>query len=105
MRPDNSIKMLPFACLHSRREGEGRMLRLVRYFFVTLLLLLPAQALAGPAEKASAVIDRWAAAFNANDAEAVVKLYAADGLLHGTSSPTFNAGTSAISEYFKVLPG
>src|SRR5262249_12193146 len=36
---------------------------------------------------------------------AVVKLYAPDGLLHGTSSPTLNAGTSAISEYFRVLPG
>ena len=81
------------------------MLRLVRYSLVTLLVLLPAQALAGPAEEASAVIDRWAAAFNANDAEAVVKLYAADGLVHGTSSPTLNAGTSAIGEYFKVLPG
>ena len=36
---------------------------------------------------------------------AVVKLYAPDGLLHGTSSPTLNVGTSAISEYFKTLPG
>src|SRR5258707_11780945 len=46
-----------------------------------------------------------AAAYNANDADAAVKLYAPDGLLHGTSSPTLNAGTSAISEYFKALPG
>jgi uncharacterized protein (TIGR02246 family) len=81
------------------------MLRVVQYLSVGLLLLLPAQTLASPAEDASAVIDRWAAAFNANDADAVVKLYAPDGLLHGTSSPTLNAGTSAISEYFKVLPG
>ena len=81
------------------------MLRVVQYFFVTLLVLLPAHALAGPAEEASAVIDRWAAAYNANDADAAVKLYAPDGLLHGTSSPTLNAGTSAISEYFKALPG
>ena len=81
------------------------MLRVVQYFFVALLVLLPAHALAGPAEEASAVIDRWAAAYNANDADAAVKLYAPDGLLHGTSSPTLNAGTSAISEYFKALPG
>ena len=81
------------------------MLRLVQYFFVGLVVLLPAQALAGSAEEASAVIDRWAAGFNANDAAAVVKLYTADGLLHGTSSPTLNAGASAIGEYFKVLPG
>jgi uncharacterized protein (TIGR02246 family) len=88
---------------HSQKEGK--VLRLVRYSFVALLMLLPAQVLAGPAEEASVVIDRWAAALNANDADAVVKLYAPDGLLHGTSSPTLNAGTSAISEYFKVLPG
>jgi uncharacterized protein (TIGR02246 family) len=81
------------------------MLRVVQYLSVGLLVLLPAQALAGPAEEASAVIDRWAAAVNANDADAVVKLYAPDGLLHGTSSPTLNVGTSAISEYFKTLPG
>ena len=67
------------------------MLRVVQYLSVGLLVLLPAQALAGgPAEEASAVIDRWAAAVNANDADAVVKLYAPDGLLHGTSRPTLN---------------
>jgi len=81
------------------------MLIVVRYVFVALVVLLPARALAGPAEEASAVIDRWATALSANDADAVVNLYAPDGLLHGTSSPTLNAGTSAISEYFKVLPG
>jgi hypothetical protein len=86
-------------------QKEGKMLRVVQYLSVGLLVLLPAQTLASPAEDASAVIDRWAAAFNANDADAVVKLYAPDGLLHGTSSPTLNSGTSAISEYFKVLPG
>ena len=80
------------------------MLRVVQCLLAGVLVLLPAQALASPAEDASAVIDRWAAAFNANDADAVVKLYAPDGLLHGTSSPTLNAGASAISEYFKVLP-
>src|SRR5262249_31020685 len=81
------------------------MLRVVQFLSVGLLGLLPAQALAGPAEEARAVIDRWAAAVNANEADAVVKLYAPDGLLHGTSSPTLNVGTSAISEYFKTLPG
>src|SRR5215471_3502671 len=70
------------------------MLRVVQCLLAGVLVLLPAQALASPAEDASAVIDRWAAALNANDADAVVKLYAPDGLLHGTSSPTLNAGTS-----------
>jgi len=49
--------MLSLVCLHSQKEGK--VLRVVQYFFVTLLVLLPAHALAGPAEEASAVIDRW----------------------------------------------
>jgi hypothetical protein len=66
---------------HSQKEGK--VLRLVRYSFVALLVLLPAQVVAGPAEEASGVIDRWATAFNANDADAVVKLWRdAAGALH-----------------------
>src|SRR5260221_9639202 len=95
--------MLSLVRLHSQKEGKVP--RLVQYFFVALLVLLPPHALAGPAEEASAVIDRWAAAYNANDAAAAVKLYAPDGLLHGTSSPTLNAGTSASpSSWSSVEP-
>ena len=76
---------------------------------LTLLFILTAMhgalALEGPEAAANAVLDRWASAFIANDAEAVVKLYAPDALLHGTSSPTLNAGTDAIRLYFKGLPG
>jgi hypothetical protein len=64
---------------------------------------LPAQALAGPAEEGSAVIDRWAAAVNANDADAVVKLYAPDGLLHGTSSPTLNVEVTIGDRHMVAL--
>jgi len=78
------------------------MTHLFQFAIISLLALLPAVSFAGPTEEASAVIDRWATAFNANDAEAVVKLYAPDGLLHGTSSPKLNAGTEAIREYFKA---
>src|SRR5258707_13624140 len=95
--------MLSLVCLHLQKEGK--VLRVVQDFFDTLLVLLPAHALAGPAEEASAVIDRWAAAYNANDADAAVKLYGPDDLLHGTSSPTLNPGPSPLRENAKPLPG
>ena len=81
------------------------MRRLMRVILVMLLALGPTSAFAGPAEEASATIDRWAAAYTANDIDAIVKLYASDALLHGTSSPTLNAGTAAIHSYFGRLPG
>jgi hypothetical protein len=48
--------------------------RFTRVLVLVLLALVPMSASAGPAEDASAVIDRWAAAYTANDADAVVKL-------------------------------
>src|SRR5438046_4499526 len=64
----------------------------------------PLHALAGPAEDASAAIDRGAAAFSAHDANALVKLYTSDALLHGIASPTLHAGSEAIREYFRTAP-
>jgi hypothetical protein len=69
------------------------------------LIVSATAALAGPAEDASAVVDRWAAAFTANDAEAVVKLYAPDAILLGTVSPQIADSTAAIRDYFSRLPG
>ncbi len=79
--------------------------RFIRVLVVVLLVLGPAGAFAGPAEDASGVIDRWAATYNANDVDAIVKLYAPDALLHGTSSPTLNQGSAAIRSYFAGLAG
>src|ERR1700730_8511033 len=72
--------------------------------FAALLVLWPVHAFAGPAEEASAVIDRWAAAFSANDADAVVKLYTPDALLHGITSAKLYAGSEAVREYFGSAP-
>jgi uncharacterized protein (TIGR02246 family) len=58
-----------------------------------------------PSTAASAVIDRWVALFNANDAEAILRLYAPDATLHGTSSPILSKGPEAIGRYFSRLPG
>jgi uncharacterized protein (TIGR02246 family) len=72
---------------------------------VAMLMLAPTMAMAGPAEDANAVIDRWSATYSANDQEALVKLYASDAVLLGTVSPVINVGTEAIRAYFARLPG
>lgn len=81
------------------------MKKLIGAFLISILAILPAFALEGPEASANVVLENWATAFNANDAKVVVGLYAPDALLHGTSSPTLNAGTEAITQYFKGLPG
>jgi uncharacterized protein (TIGR02246 family) len=80
------------------------MMRFIQVVTVGLLMLLPANTFAGPAEDASAVIDRWAAGSSANDADAVVKLYTSDALLQGLSSPKLYMGSEAIREYFRTAP-
>ncbi|HYS49812.1 MAG TPA: nuclear transport factor 2 family protein [Xanthobacteraceae bacterium] len=69
------------------------------------LSFAPAPALAGPAEDASGVIDRWTAAYSANDPAAVMKLYAADAVLFGTARPIVFDGTEPIAAQFAGLPG
>jgi uncharacterized protein (TIGR02246 family) len=78
------------------------MMRLIQVLSVGLLMLLPANTFAGPAEEASAVIDRWVDGMSANDADAVAKLYTSDALLHGASSPKLFTGSEAIREYFRT---
>lgn len=76
----------------------------LRMILAALLVSWPLHALAGPAEDASAVIDRWAAAVSANDADAVVKLYTPDAVLYGLTSFKLHTGTEAISDYFRTAP-
>jgi uncharacterized protein (TIGR02246 family) len=66
-------------------------------------LLLMAPAVAGPAEEAAALVDQWSAAYSANDREALVKLYAPDALLLGTTDPVATRGAEAIRNYFVAL--
>ncbi len=74
-------------------------------FIIGLLLVLPAVAAAGPAEEANAVVDRFSAAYNTNDPEAVVRLYTPDAILLGTVSPVISIGTEAIRKYFSMIKG
>jgi len=76
-----------------------------QFLFVALLVLVPLHAIAGPAEDANAVLDRWSAAYSSNDPEAVVKNYWPDAMLLGTVSPVMSEGTEAIRSYFSPLKG
>ncbi len=68
-----------------------------------LLVLGPVASFAAPVDEASAVIGRWTAAYNAGDAEGLVKLYTPDAVLLGTRSPIISQGTEAIRTYFSAL--
>lgn len=81
------------------------MTRFFQLVFVTLMLMLPAAAIAGPAEDANAAIDRWSAAFNTNDPETIAKNYCSDAILLGTVSPVISEGTQAIIKYFTPTKG
>ncbi len=80
--------------------GFHRSARVGWLFLTGLLMMLPALALAGPTEDANAAIDRWSAAYSANDVEAVVKSYWPDAILLGTKSPVISKGADAIRKYF-----
>ena len=69
------------------------------------VLALPATAFAGPEDDANAVVDRWAAAYTANDVDALVGLYTSNAILLGTTSPIASRGAAAIRTYFQDMPG
>ncbi len=79
--------------------------RLTWLFFMGLIFIFPAVAVAGPAEEANAVVDRFSAAYTSNDPEAVVILYTPDAILLGTVSPVISTGTEAIRKYFSMIKG
>jgi uncharacterized protein (TIGR02246 family) len=58
---------------------------------------------AGPAEEANAALDRFSAAYTANDVDALVQLYAPNAILLGTNSPIISEGRDAIRAYFTNL--
>jgi hypothetical protein len=68
--------------------------RLARVVVLVLLALVPSAAVAGPAEEASALINRYAEAFNKNDVDALVKLYAPEAILLSSVDPSIHQGPS-----------
>ena len=68
-----------------------------------VLALMPILATAGPADDAGSVVDRWVTAFNSNDVDALVSLYAPDAILLGSTGLTRKEGSEAIRGYFARL--
>jgi uncharacterized protein (TIGR02246 family) len=81
------------------------MVRVAQFVFTALILWLPAVASAGPAEDATAAVDRWSAAYSSNEPETIAKTYWPDAILLGTVSPVISEGTEAIVAYFTPTKG
>lgn len=62
-------------------------------------------AIAGPKEEAIQLSRDWARAFNAQDLEGIVKLYAPDALFFGTASKALVTTPDGIRSYFQVAFG
>ena len=78
-------------------------MRKVEWLLVVLVLAVaPVAALAGPAEDVSATVDRWGSAFNSNNVDLLVNLYAPDAILVGTAGLTLKEGSDAIRSYSRL---
>jgi uncharacterized protein (TIGR02246 family) len=66
-----------------------------------LMAALASPVLAGSEEDALQVVEKWAAAFNASDVDAIVALYAPDAMFLGTGSRTVVLGAADIRQYFE----
>src|SRR5437899_12527047 len=80
----------------------------LRFVLAGSLLLAGSAASAGPREDVAAATMKWAQTLGQNDPDKVVLLYATDGVLWGTLSPTVRSDRAALRDYFltafKVLP-
>jgi uncharacterized protein (TIGR02246 family) len=71
---------------------------------LAMLVLTPVLVTAArPADDAGSVVDRWVTAFNSNDVDALVSLYAPDAILLGSTDLTLKEGSEAIRGYFARL--
>ncbi|MFL6572859.1 MAG: SgcJ/EcaC family oxidoreductase [Burkholderiales bacterium] len=86
-----------------------RLLSALLFTLGASLLTVSSVALAGPKEDVAAATAKWAQTLGQNDPDKVLVLYAGDGVLWGTLSPTVRADQAALRDYFvaafKVLPG
>jgi uncharacterized protein (TIGR02246 family) len=65
-------------------------------------------AVAGPKEDVATATQKWATVFDENNPDTILQLYAKDGVLWGTLSPTLRSDPAAVKAYFvgafKALP-
>ena len=73
------------------------------------LLLIAANAFAGPKEDVAFATAKWGETLGQDDPDKVLALYATDAVLWGTLSPTVRSDRAALRDYFvsafKILPG
>lgn len=77
--------------------------RLGRVLFLVLAMLVPVAASAGPAEDVQAALDKWVATFNANNVDALAKLYTPDAVVVGQGGSTLTEGSDAIRKFYSQL--
>ena len=68
---------------------------------LALNAVVASPALGGPEEEALQIVQRWAAAFNASNVDAIVGLHALDAMFLGTGSRTVVRTTAEIRDYFE----
>jgi hypothetical protein len=78
-----------------RRLTSALLVVLTGSLFVTASV-----ASAGPKEDVAAATMKWAKTLGLHDPDKVVLLYAPDGVLWGTLSPTLRADRAAMRDYF-----
>src|SRR5438067_13699641 len=92
----------------NRRGGRTMLFRVSAVVVLFVLLLTNSAALGGPKEDVAAATMKWGETLGQNDPDKIVLLYATDGVLWGTLSPTVRSDRAALREYFvtafKVLP-
>ena len=57
-------------------------------------------ATAGPQEEVAAATEKWATVFAENNPDSILVLYAKDGVLWGTLSPTVRSDPAGLKAYF-----
>ena len=76
---------------------------------VSALLVIAANAFAGPKEDVAAATAKWGETLGQDDPDKVLVLYATDAVFWGTLSPTVRSSRAALRDYFvsafKILPG
>jgi uncharacterized protein (TIGR02246 family) len=94
-------------------RGKGRKKMRARAFvggaaFLVCVAMTGSLAWAGPKEDVAAATNKWATVFADNNPDTILALYAKDGVLWGTLSPTVRSDQDALKAYFvgafKALP-
>jgi uncharacterized protein (TIGR02246 family) len=100
------IKLSSIQAPASLRLGGNMLTKVATWVLASAICMslgVARPSMAGPAEEANAALDRFSAAYTANDVEALVRLYAPNAILLGTNSPIISEGSDAVRAYFTDL--